>query len=97
MKALYFNGTSLELQERATPKFVEGESLVKVIMAGICRTDLEIFKGYMNFVGIPGHEFVGQVVESSDHSLLGKRVVAEINVGCGQCDFCKSGLDRHCA
>jgi len=96
MKALYFNGSTLELQERATPKADEGESLIKVLMAGICRTDLEILKGYMNFVGIPGHEFVGQVVESSDASLLGKRVVGEINAGCGECNLCRMGLERHC-
>ncbi len=96
MKALYFNGTSLELQEKTIPKTEEGQSLIKVALAGICRTDLEIFKGYMSFEGVPGHEFVGVVQESSDSSLLGRRVVGEINAGCGRCNYCKAGLERHC-
>ena len=96
MKALYFNGSSLELRETPIPEAGKGDSLIKVLMAGICRTDLEILKGYMNFVGVPGHEFVGKVVESSDSSLIGKRVVGEINAGCGHCHFCRIGLNRHC-
>ena len=96
MKALYFNGSSLELRETPIPEAGEDGSLIKVLMAGICRTDLEILKGYMNFVGVPGHEFVGEVVESSDSSIIGKRVVGEINAGCGHCDFCRMGLNRHC-
>jgi threonine dehydrogenase-like Zn-dependent dehydrogenase len=96
MKALYFNGSSLELRETPIPEAGKDGSLIKVLMAGICRTDLEILKGYMNFVGVPGHEFVGEVVESSDRSIIGKRVVGEINAGCGHCDFCRMGLNRHC-
>ncbi|MGC8659103.1 MAG: MDR/zinc-dependent alcohol dehydrogenase-like family protein [Desulfomonilaceae bacterium] len=96
MKALYFNGVELELQERAIPKIAQGQSLVKIALAGICRTDLEIFKGYMNFKGVPGHEFVGTVQESSDSAMVGNTVVGEINAGCGECSFCKAGLERHC-
>ena len=96
MKALCFNGLDLELKEMAIPVISERESLVRIITAGICRTDLEIIKGYMNFRGILGHEFVGQVIESGDPSLVGKRVVGEINSGCGNCDFCRKGMERHC-
>jgi threonine dehydrogenase-like Zn-dependent dehydrogenase len=96
MKALFFNGSDLELKEMAIPVISEGESLVRIITAGICRTDLEIIKGYMNFRGILGHEFVGQVIESGDPSLVGKRVVGEINSGCGNCDLCRKGMERHC-
>jgi threonine dehydrogenase-like Zn-dependent dehydrogenase len=96
MKALFFNGSDLELKEMAIPVISEGESLVRIITAGICRTDLEIIKGYMNFRGILGHEFVGQVIESGDPSLVGKRVVGEINSGCGNCDVCRKGMERHC-
>ena len=96
MKALFFNGLDLELKEMAIPVISEGESLVRIITAGICRTDLEIIKGYMNFRGILGHEFVGQVIESGDPSLVGKRVVGEINSGCGNCDLCRKGMERHC-
>ena len=86
----------LELKEMAIPVISEGESLVRIITAGICRTDLEIIKGYMNFRGVLGHEFVGQVIESGDPSLVGKRVVGEINSGCGNCDLCRKGMERHC-
>lgn len=55
-----------------------GEVLIRVDLAGICSTDLEIVRGYMNFAGVLGHEFVGTVVRGSD-ALCGERVVAEIN------------------
>ena len=70
-------------------------AVVKVHLAGICSTDLQIFKGYMNFKGVPGHEFVGSVSEGPSE-LVGKRVVGEINFGCGQCDYCHRDLSRHC-
>jgi threonine dehydrogenase-like Zn-dependent dehydrogenase len=67
-------------------------------MAGICGTDMEILKGYKGFRGIPGHEFVGVVERvSGPHSgLVGKRVVGEINCGCGRCDYCLRGMEKHC-
>ena len=70
-------------------------ALVKVHLAGICSTDLQIFKGYMGFQGVPGHEFVGSV-SAGPSALLDQRVVGEINFGCGQCDNCARGLSRHC-
>ena len=70
-------------------------ALVKVHLAGICSTDLQIFKGYMDFRGVPGHEFVGSVVEGT-LELIKKRVVGEINFACGRCDYCNRGLGRHC-
>lgn len=73
------------------------ESIVRVSLAGICGTDLEITRGYMNYRGIPGHEFVGRVVQTDDVKLSGKRVVGEINAACGHCSFCRAGLGRHCA
>jgi len=65
-------------------------------MAGICGTDLELARGYMAYRGIPGHEFVGEVVEDAASALFGKRVVGEINAGCGRCDVCLANFDRHC-
>jgi alcohol dehydrogenase len=65
-------------------------------LAGICGTDLQILKGYSDFQGIPGHEFVGRVVESADAKWLGQRVVGEINVTCRKCEWCCRGLARHC-
>ena len=96
MKALRFNDT-LELVSDAPVPRRYGESLIAVTAAGICNTDLEIVKGYAGFRGILGHEFVGVVAESPDPSLEGKRVVGEINAGCGLCDLCAAGDPRHCS
>jgi threonine dehydrogenase-like Zn-dependent dehydrogenase len=96
MHALYWNGRDLEFRT-AYPAPLGGEqtALVNVHLAGICSTDLQILKGYMGFTGVPGHEFVGSVVEGPQ-ALIGKRVVGEINFACGDCDFCHRGLRRHC-
>lgn len=96
MKALRFDG-KLQLVRDADLPRREGEALVRVICAGICNTDLEIVKGYAGFLGTLGHEFVGRVVESPDASLIGRRVVGEINAGCGECQRCLTGDSRHCA
>jgi alcohol dehydrogenase len=67
-----------------------------MLAAGICNTDLELQRGYYGFSGTPGHEFVGEVVESDSGALLGKRVVGEINVACAKCEWCARDLGRHC-
>jgi threonine dehydrogenase-like Zn-dependent dehydrogenase len=72
-----------------------GEALIKILFAGICQTDIEILKGYLNYRGIPGHEFVGEVL--SPGPLQGKRVVGEINCSCGSCSLCQAGLSNHCS
>jgi threonine dehydrogenase-like Zn-dependent dehydrogenase len=96
MRALYWDGRELcFVPSFAAPK-AESTALIKVHLAGICATDLQIFAGYMGFTGIPGHEFVG-AVEEGPREWVGKRVIGEINFGCGQCDACKAGLERHCA
>lgn len=95
MRALHFDGT-LSLRNLPEPRPASGEALIHVRFAGICGTDLEILKGYSGFRGIPGHEFVGEVVECGEKAWVGKRVVGEINVTCGECDFCRRGLERHC-
>lgn len=96
MRALVFD-KSLAFQPRhADPEPAAGDTLVRVRQAGICATDLEITRGYMGFRGVLGHEFVGEVVSSSQKDLVGQRVVGEINVVCGRCDLCLSGLSTHC-
>ena len=96
MKALRFDGDGLRLAEVPVPGG-GAEALVRVTMSGICNTDLEIVRGYAGFTGTIGHEFVG-VVERADDApnLVGKRVVGEINAGCGACGRCLSGDPRHC-
>ncbi|HIH68734.1 MAG TPA: alcohol dehydrogenase catalytic domain-containing protein [Candidatus Nitrosotenuis sp.] len=96
MKAAFLDKNKISLvDDYQIPK--SGETLVKVSLAGICGTDLEMIKGYASFSGVIGHEFVGVVVDSENKELLGKRVVGEINVGCDKCSFCKDGLERHCS
>ncbi len=93
MRALYFKDGRIGERKTGKPRPARGEALVKVLYAGICSTDLEILEGYMNFSGIPGHEFSG-IVETP-RRLAGRRVTGEINVGCGRCDLCRGGLAKH--
>jgi threonine dehydrogenase-like Zn-dependent dehydrogenase len=96
MKALRFENGELKLAEIPRPA-MDGEALVRVLLSGICNTDLEIVRGYAGFQGTIGHEFVGVVEAAPDTpNLVGKRVVGEINAGCGACDLCKRGDARHC-
>jgi alcohol dehydrogenase len=95
MKALVFDGKSY-VKDVPLPEPAPGEALVKVHLAGICKTDVEITCGYMDFHGILGHEFVGTVVASQEQELVGTRVVGEINAGCGSCSYCREGMERHC-
>lgn len=99
MDALIFDETLKYVTDYNTPKMDSNEALIKISMVGICNTDLEITKGYMGYKGILGHEFVGIVEEvenPKDKNLIGKRVVGEINLGCGNCNWCNQGLSRHC-
>ena len=73
-----------------------GHALLRLVVAGICNTDLELERGYYGFAGTPGHEFVADVVEADDRTLVGKRVVGEINLACTRCEWCRKGLGRHC-
>ena len=87
------------LQYRADyplPEIKPGWARIKVRLAGICRTDIELLRGYKAFEGVPGHEFVGVVDDCENASRIGKRVVGEINVACGHCDSCLRGIGRHC-
>ncbi|MEW6349737.1 MAG: alcohol dehydrogenase catalytic domain-containing protein [Thermodesulfobacteriota bacterium] len=95
MKALVYDGRA-SLREVPVPVPGPGEALVRVSVAGICKTDIEISKGYMDFRGVLGHEFCGVVEYSPDEALTGKRVVGEINAGCNECPYCRKGLSRHC-
>lgn len=96
MKAVVFdNGLKLD-NNYPMPVPQKGEALIKVNTIGICNTDYEITLGYMGYKGILGHEFTGVIEKAENKDLIGKRVVGEINCGCGQCDWCAQGLERHC-
>src|SRR2546422_10432345 len=109
MLAFVVRNRGLIAVKKALPKLRKGWALVRVRLAGICNTDVEILRGYHGFHGIPGHEFVGEVVDVAGISSavkeawIGKRVVGEINISCASlgfqpvCAFCKRGLKTHCA
>ena len=96
MRALVFEQSLSFRPRHPEPNPADGDTLLRVRQAGICATDLEITKGFMGFQGVLGHEFVAEVVESPDKNLVGQRVAGEINVVCGRCDLCLSGLSSHC-
>jgi len=97
MRALVFKHTLSFTSNYPKPIPPPGEVLIRVSLAGICNTDIEITKGYMNFEGILGHEFVGVVEAAPDApEWAGKRVVGEINAFCRQCDTCRRGDAVHC-
>jgi threonine dehydrogenase-like Zn-dependent dehydrogenase len=89
------NGKVL-VRKQARPRRPEGFALIRLLYGGICNTDIELQRGYYGFRGTPGHEFVGEVVEADDQSWVGERVVGEINLACGKCQWCARGLGRHC-
>lgn len=95
MRAIVWDGQRVEAVKRAEPEAASGMAIVRVTLAGICNTDLEIVSGYMGFRGVLGHELVGVVVDGPAE-WKGSRVVAEINFACGLCDACRAGLSRHC-
>jgi alcohol dehydrogenase len=96
MKAIVCDNGVRFVSDYPVPELRQGWALIRVQLAGICQTDLEIVDGYRGFRGILGHEFVGRVERCEDQSLLGERVVGEINAACGDCDWCATGLGRHC-
>jgi threonine dehydrogenase-like Zn-dependent dehydrogenase len=95
MRALEWDGRQARVVERAEPRPGADEALVRIALAGVCNTDLEITRGYLGFRGVLGHELVGRVVVGPAE-WRGRRVVAEINFACGACDACARGLGRHC-
>ncbi len=90
MRGFFRDSNSTRLRsDLPIPNTLPGETLLKVIAAGICDTDIQLARGYMNFQGILGHEFVAR-----DPS--GTRVTAEINNACQNCEACRNGLPNHC-
>jgi alcohol dehydrogenase len=96
MRSVFLEGGALTIRSAPKPKRPEGFALIRLLLGGICNTDLALQRGYYGFRGVPGHEFVGEVVEADTPSLIGKRVVGEINLACGHCEWCARGLGRHC-
>jgi threonine dehydrogenase-like Zn-dependent dehydrogenase len=96
MLAVHLEQGVVSVRDVPLPQRPVGLARIRMLVAGICNTDIELQRGYYGFSGTPGHEFVGEVVEADDHNLVGKRVAGEINLSCGQCEWCRGGLGRHC-
>jgi alcohol dehydrogenase len=96
MLAVHLENGRVEVRKQPLPRIPEGFARIRLLAAGICSTDLELQRGYYGFSGTPGHEFVGEVTDCDDKSWLGKRVCGEINLACGECEWCARKLGRHC-
>jgi threonine dehydrogenase-like Zn-dependent dehydrogenase len=96
MLAVHLEHGAVTTRNIPVPQRPKGYALLRLLAAGICNTDLELQRGYYGFEGIPGHEFVAEVVEADTPELPGKRVVGEINLACGDCEWCRQALGRHC-
>jgi alcohol dehydrogenase len=101
MLAVHLKAGRVQVRKQPLPRVPEGFARIRLLAGGICSTDLELQRGYYGFSGTPGHEFVGEVVEVSgsfeDRAVwVGKRVAGEINLACGNCEWCARGLGRHC-
>lgn len=97
MRALLLDKDLRLVEDYPTPEPAAGEALIRVSVAGICNTDLELVRGYMQFRGIPGHEFVGVVERAPGaEEWENRRVVGEINAACGDCPTCRAGRPTHC-
>ena len=81
----------------AVPEPLPGEARIRVTLAGLCHTDVELTRGYYPYRGVLGHEFVGVVERApADPRWEGRRVVGEINATCGSCPTCRAGRPTHC-
>src|SRR5450432_1889651 len=96
MLAVHLEAGAVTVRRVPQPERPPGFALLRLLLAGICNTDLELQRGYYGFCGTPGHEFVAEVVEADTRELIGKRVVGEINLACAHCEWCRQGLGRHC-
>jgi threonine dehydrogenase-like Zn-dependent dehydrogenase len=96
MLSVHLEDGRVEIRDQPRPHRPAGFALIRLLCGGICNTDLELQRGYYGFAGTPGHEFVGEVIEADSPAWLGRRVVGEINLACGACDWCRRGLGRHC-
>ena len=97
MQAIWLENNQISIRDIPVPAPPANEALIRVRLAGICATDLELVKGYYPYAGVLGHEFVGEIVEAPDApERVGQRVVGEINAVCGICETCKRGNSTHC-
>ncbi len=96
MLALLLDREPRLVTDHPAPARKSGEARLRMRLAGICDTDLQLTRGYMSFRGVLGHEFVGEVLDADEPSWIGRRVVADINAGCGRCEDCRENAGHHC-
>ena len=96
MLAVHLEKGRVEIRRTPLPRVPQGFARIRLLAAGICSTDLQLQRGYYEFTGTPGHEFVGEVVDAEEVGWVGHRVAGEINLACRKCDWCARGLGRHC-
>lgn len=96
MRALLCDQPPRFVTDHPEPVRGPGEALIRVRTAGVCDTDIQLVRGYMGYRGVLGHEFVGEVLDADSAEWIGRRVVADINVGCGECDDCRLRDGHHC-
>src|SRR5258708_3309080 len=96
MLAVHLESGAVTLRSVPRPRRPDHYALIRLLYGGICNTDLELRRGYYGFRGTPGHEFVGEVAEAGDRTLIRKRVGGEINLAGGVCEWCTRDLGRHC-
>lgn len=108
MLSFVVNRNQLAARRKPLPFLRPRWALVRVRLAGICNTDVEILRGYHDFHGTPGHEFVGEIANvarisgTEKEKWLGARVVGEINISCASlgirpiCRFCRRRIFTHC-
>ena len=96
MLAVHLENGLVTTRDLPCPQRPAGFATLRLLVGGICNTDLELQRGYYGFSGTPGHEFVAEVVDADTPALAGRRVAGEINLACGRCGWCARGLGRHC-
>src|SRR5438132_10623822 len=101
MISVHLEAGRVEVHDIPRPQRPPGFALIRMLCAGICNTDLELQRGYYGFSGTPGHEFAGEVVDvngsaEEKEKWMHQRVAGEINLACGECSWCRQGLERHC-
>lgn len=97
MQALYLDGSAKLVSDYPEPRRHPGEALLCLRVAGICDTDLQLTRGYMQFRGVLGHEMVADVLDADDADWIGQRVVGDINASCGICPQCLDDDAHHCS
>jgi (R,R)-butanediol dehydrogenase/meso-butanediol dehydrogenase/diacetyl reductase len=104
MRAAIFHapGQPLAISDVPDPEPGAGEVVIKIARCGVCGTDLHATSGH-GYTFPPGsqigHEYAGEIValgKAVERLKIGDKVAAMPVVGCGHCDYCRTGVDVLC-